>query len=161
MNKKIWAQNGSSLYLGSPSTGHEKLGSLIYTVGLDMFGRFFLSPVAKSYDFDYKIYDLQTNLVNRVVKTYTKQDGNLGVLLNGSKGTGKTVTAKIMCNKLNLPVIVVNKRYEKAQVHMFLNSIPQDIIIFIDEYEKVFQKSNEMLTIMEELLTRFTEEFSC
>ena len=149
MNKKIWAQNGSSLYLGSPSTGHEKLGSLIYTVGLDMFGRFFLSPVAKSYDFDYKIYDLQTNLVNRVVKTYTKQDGNLGVLLNGSKGTGKTVTAKIMCNKLNLPVIVVNKRYEKAQVHMFLNSIPQDIIIFIDEYEKVFQKSNEMLTIMD------------
>ena len=147
MNTQVWSQQGNALYLQAPSHEHEKLENAIYTIGVDMFGRFFLTPIAKDYKFDYKIYNLETKFINRVVKTYTKQTGNMGVLLNGVKGTGKTVTAKQICNKMHQPVIVVNQNYENVQ--MFINSIPQDIVIFIDEYEKIFKQSNNMLTIMD------------
>ncbi len=69
------------------------------------------------------------------------------MLLNGVKGTGKTVTAKIICNELKQPVILVTHFIEGS--HFFLNSIPQDITIFIDEYEKVFGEEADMLTIMD------------
>lgn len=147
MNNQVWSQQEDALYLQHPSNERGQLENVIHTVGVDAYGRFFLTPIAKNYSFDYKIYNLQTKLINRVIKTYSKQEGNLGVLLNGLKGTGKTVTAKQICNKLCKPVIVVNKRYEG--VHMFLNSIPQDIVIFVDEYEKIFEQSNDMLTIMD------------
>jgi broad-specificity NMP kinase len=67
--------------------------------------------------------------------------------LNGLKGTGKTVTSKIIANKLNQPVIIVDTKLNG--VNSFLNSITQNITIFIDEYEKVFGDSTIMLTIMD------------
>lgn len=147
MENKIWSVQGDALYLDSPSREQMKLENSIYTIGVDQFGRFFLKKFADSFEFDYKIYNLQDKLVNRLVKTYEMQSGNLGTLLNGVRGTGKSVTAKIMCNKLNLPTIIVSSEINGVQ--NFLNNIPQDFIIFVDEYEKIFEKSNSLLTIMD------------
>ncbi len=63
---------------------------------------------------------------------------NMGVLLNGVKGTGKSVTAKLICNELKnfLPIIIVDKAYEGLP--QFISKIQQEVIIFIDEFEKVF-----------------------
>jgi hypothetical protein len=64
------------------------------------------------------------------------------------KGTGKTVTAELICNELNLPVILVQKHY--GGLVSFLNSIQQDVIIFIDEYEKIYNKyDNSLLSVMD------------
>jgi broad-specificity NMP kinase len=147
--KQIWAQYGGQYYLEYPSIEHKQLENAIYTVRFNPNnGQFYLEKVADSYQFDYKLYGLETKLVERVVKTYkTKGTGNLGILLNGVKGTGKTVTSKIIANQINQPTIVVSDALKGVQ--HFLNSIPQDITIFIDEYEKIFGQSNEMLTIMD------------
>jgi hypothetical protein len=146
--KKVWNAEGSRLYLGYPSEEFEKLEHAIYKVGQDQFGRLYLSKNSDKFTFDYKLYGLETALVNRVIKTYNATPhGNLGILLNGLKGTGKTVSSKIMANSLNQPIILVEQRLDG--IHQFLNSIPQNITIFIDEYEKVFGESSEMLTIMD------------
>jgi DNA-directed RNA polymerase subunit F len=146
--KKVWNAEGNRLYLGSPSQEFEKLENAIYKVGQDNFGRLYLAKSSDKFTFDYKLYGLETALVNRVIKTYNATPhGNLGILLNGLKGTGKTVSSKIMANSLNQPIILVEQRLDG--IHQFLNSIPQNITIFIDEYEKVFGESSEMLTIMD------------
>ena len=146
--KKVWNAEGNRLYLGHPSQEFEKLENAIYKVDVDSFGRLYLFKNSDKFTFDYKLYGLETALVDRVVKTYNATPhGNLGILLNGLKGTGKTVSSKIMANNLNQPIILVEKRLDG--VHQFLNSIPQNITIFIDEYEKVFGESSEMLTIMD------------
>jgi SpoVK/Ycf46/Vps4 family AAA+-type ATPase len=75
------------------------------------------------------------------------------VLLNGLKGTGKTVTAKVICNKLNLPVILINENPEGGGIPDFLNEIEQDVIVMMDEYEKVFGEDAELLTVMDGVLT--------
>lgn len=148
--KKVWSGDYSALYLDHPVVEIEKLDNVIYKVNIDGFGRFYLTKVSDDFSFDYKLYGLETKLVDRVLKTYQSTDsGNLGVLLNGLKGTGKTVTSKIIANKLNQPIILVTSSFDKADVSGFLNSISQNITIFIDEYEKIFGESTKMLTIMD------------
>ena len=144
--KKWILKGGGSLWLETPGKVQEKLENVVYSVENSPFG-FYLVKVENKFEFPYKIYGLETGLVKRVKTTYPNTTGNLGILLNGIKGTGKTVTSKIICNTLNQPVIVVNAAHENVQ--HFLNSIPQNITIFIDEYEKIFDEKSEMLTIMD------------
>ena len=100
--KRVWNAEGNRLYLSHPSTEFETLENAIYSVGIDQFDRFFLTKVNDKFEFPYKIYGLERDLINRVVKTYNTTKGiNLGVLLNGLKGTGAKYT------KTRLPVVLV------------------------------------------------------
>ena len=145
--KKVWNAEGKRLYLSHPSQEFEKLDNAIYTVGIDDFGRFYLVKNSDGFTFNYKLYGLESDLINRIIKTYEATSGNLGVLLNGLKGTGKTVSSKVIATNLNQPIILVDSHIKG--IHTFLNSISQNITIFIDEYEKVFGDSSAMLTIMD------------
>jgi len=143
----IWSLSGGRYYLTQPSVEMEKLENAVYSVHQDDLGRLFLKKKQDTFTFDYKLYGLETNLVDRIIKTHEHTNGNVGVLLNGLRGTGKTITSKIICNRLNQPVIVIGAHY--GGVHLFINSIPQDVTVFIDEYEKIFGDSSDMLTIMD------------
>ncbi len=146
--KKVWNDEGNRLYLSFPSKEFDKLDNgAIYTVNVDEFGRFYLTKKSDGYKFDYKLYGLESKFINRVLKTYSKTHGNLGILLNGIKGTGKTVSSKLIASEINQPIILIDRKLDG--VHTFLNTITQDITIFIDEYEKVYGDSAQMLTIMD------------
>ena len=60
----------------------------IYEVKVSMTG-FYLSKIAEFFTFDYKLYGLNQKFIDYVLKTYENTTGNLGVLLDGIKGTGK------------------------------------------------------------------------
>lgn len=102
-------------------------------------GQIFLERIADNFTFGFKLYGVDQDLVNHVINTYNKQESkkNIGVLLNGAKGTGKTVTAKYLCNKLGLPVIICDTPY--GGLAQFLASINHDCIFFFDEFEKNFR----------------------
>ena len=141
-----WIVNGRKFILENVSTEYSKLPVAIYRVELSKFG-FYLNKLEDEFKFEYKLYGLEESLINRITKTYEHTDSNLGVLLNGIKGTGKTVSSKVICNNLKLPVIIVDVPFDG--LHAYLNAIPQDIVIFIDEYEKVYEEKSTMLTIMD------------
>ena len=90
MSKQIWLQDGNTFSQGSSTTvSHpEGLPKGIYEVKLSMTG-FYLSKIAESFTFDYKLYGLNQKFIDYVLKTYENTTGNLGVLLDGIKGTGK------------------------------------------------------------------------
>lgn len=102
-------------------------------------GEIFLEKIGTKFEFGFKLYGIDNVLVDHVLNTYNKQENkhNLGVLLNGAKGTGKTVTAKYLANKLGLPVIVCDKPYNGLA--NFLASINHDCVFFFDEFEKNFR----------------------
>lgn len=145
--KNIWNVVGGNYFQATSSTEIERLPNMIFTVEQDSFDRFYLSPKRDAFTFNHKLYGLETNLINRVIKTYNHTSGNLGILMVGMKGSGKTVTSKIICQRLGLPVVLVNKNM--IGVGEFLNSISEDIIVFIDEYEKIFEVSHALLPIMD------------
>ena len=153
MGKQIWLQDGNIFSQGSATTvSHpEGLPKGIYEVKLSMAG-FYLSKIAESFTFDYKLYGLNQKFIDYVLKTYENTTGNLGVLLDGIKGTGKTVTAKELCNRLQLPVILVQSMGSDTNdklIKYLSTAIDFDCIFFFDEYEKEFKDSSDVLSFMD------------
>lgn len=145
----IWSKSGSSYRLSEISHQQKDLPVGVYRLEYnEPFGFFHLDHVQDKFSFPYKIYGVETEFIQRVKKSWDNTTGNMGILLNGLKGTGKTVTAELICNELNLPVILVQKHH--GGMVTFLNSIQQDVIVFIDEYEKVYNKyDNSLLSVMD------------
>lgn len=145
---KKWSQSGNQFSMTDVTTHIEKVPNGVYTLNQSMFG-FYLSRIEDEFEFSHKLYGLEESLIGRVKRTWDNTDKNLGVLLNGLKGTGKTVTAKVIANQANVPVIIINFNPEGGGIPEFLNQITQDVVIFIDEYEKIFGEESDLLTIMD------------
>ena len=153
MGKQIWLQDGNVFSQGSSTTvSHpEGLPKGIYEVKLSLTG-FYLSKIAESFTFDYKLYGLNQKFIDYVLKTYENTTGNLGVLLDGIKGSGKTVVAKELCNHLQLPVILVQSMGSDTNdklIKYLSTAIDFDCIFFFDEYEKEFKDSSDVLSFMD------------
>lgn len=151
MEQNIWIQDGNTFMKGSSTTkAHpEGLPKGIYEVKESMTG-YYLNRLGDSFVFNYKLYGINNDFIEHFIKTYNNTAGNLGVLFNGIKGTGKTVTAEELCNRLGLPVIIVKSCKEADDMLKFLaTQINFDCIFFFDEYEKEFRESSTVLSFMD------------
>lgn len=148
--KNNWITSGNFYALKEVSQQLNALPVAIYRMNEDqMTKEIYLTQVQERFDFSYKVYGIERPLINRIVKTYQHTSGNLGILLNGTKGTGKTVTGRILCNELKMPVIIIPESFGK--IPSFLNEIQQEVIVFVDEYEKIYQDydGKGLLTVMD------------
>lgn len=93
-----------------------------------------------------KIYDVDKEFRELVLKSFNMNTRNTGVLLDGEKGFGKSVMAKQLAIQANLPVIMITKSIPvKYDFLAFLNNIKQEFVLFIDEFEKIFPNGNSHL----------------
>lgn len=151
--KKVWFNDENVYFLRPDQKKDEKLPPAVYRLESSPMG-LYLKRLEDNFSFPYKIYGLEEAFINRILKSFKVAKGNLGILLNGFKGTGKTVTSKIICNKVNLPVIIIGNNYGTDTAN-FINEIQQDITVFIDEYEKVYNEEKDggtLLTVMDGVL---------
>lgn len=159
---KMWMNSGIVYdQIDSNYTISDNLPVGIYNIQLTRNG-FHLEKYADKFIFAEKYYGLQENFINHVIKTYNNTEGNLGIIFNGVKGTGKTYTAKELVNKLNLPTIIVKDMGDNNQSMVeFLSSIDVDCIFFLDEFEKNFDyRDPTILQIMDGVYnTKFRKIF--
>ena len=148
-----WLRNGRTFKQVEDSVQIvPSLSRKVYTLQRnDMTGELYLEEFADSFHFDFKVYGMESQLVNHIMKTFKNTTNNLGILFNGVKGTGKTITAKIIANETNLPVILVNCPY--PDLADFISKIDCPCVLFFDEYEKNFRKDTgsdtDVLSIMD------------
>ena len=145
-----WKISGNMYKPDEKSSQIDLLPTGTYTVQDHPMMGLYLTKTGEDFTFNHKIYGLEVGFVNRVIKSYHSMEDNMGVLLNGVKGTGKSVTAKRICNLLSdkMPVIIIDKAHQGLP--QFIANIQQEVIIFIDEFEKVYQEySSDVLTIMD------------
>ena len=86
-----------------------------------------------------KIYGVHLSKVQKVLRSYAKFDRNLGVILSGDKGIGKSLFSKLLAIegiKKGYPIIIVNSYI--PGIASYLNSIDQEVIILFDEFDKTF-----------------------
>lgn len=87
-----------------------------------------------------KLYKLEEDnkFINRVLTYFNSENSNqtTGVLLAGTKGTGKTMLSKRIASESNLPIIVVATDYPASRLHAFFKNFTTPVVIMFDEIEK-------------------------
>ena len=155
MERVSWIQNGSNYKRVEGNVSNvDTVPRGVYNVGLSMTG-WYLERTADEFVFNFKVYGLQSKFIQHVLTAFENTKGNFGILLNGTKGTGKSIVAKILANKFNLPIVVVKSFGENnTGLIEFLASFNFDCVFFFDEFEKNFSdRDSSILQIMDGVYT--------
>ena len=105
-------------------------------------GEFYLKQINDFKPYS-KVYGDYESKVNRVINPFISRKGcNLGVMLSGTKGSGKTLTTKMisveLARRCGYPTIIINKGYKTADLAAFLHSIDVPCMVIFDEFDKVY-----------------------
>ena len=111
----------------------------VYNLKYDRFGVGSYFEEDGSLNLPDKLYFTEEDekFINKVVKYHsltTKQ--TTGVMLDGIKGTGKTVIAKVIAQRSKLPIIVVNADYPSNCLNDFFTKFKTEVAIIFDEVDK-------------------------
>lgn len=138
----ILNNNGKYFFFNSLTIEHQ-LASKVYLFDFDENGNCWLEE-AEEFKFPEKLYDVSGDLRTMINKSFNTYKTNLGVLLSGNKGQGKSLTAKLICRDMDQPVILINKQIPKdVNFVAFLNNVKQNYTLYVDEFEKLFGVSND------------------
>lgn len=130
-----------------------------YLVNFDKHSGFFLTKymdIAVS----EKMYGVHNVKLTKVMAAFDAFERNLGVILSGDKGIGKSSFAKLLaaeCVHTGIPVVIVNTYI--PGIAEYLASFDQTIMVLFDEFDKTFKTNNnngmdaqaEMLTLFDGL----------
>lgn len=154
LNRQKWINEGGVLF---PIPGSATLlstpGNGVFRIYVDArTGRIGLEKIAESFIVNFKVYGTEGKAINDHIihawnsDVFQKSGKNLGVIFNGLKGTGKTIAAKQLCNRLGLPTIVVSKPIDGLLE--FIQALNFEAAVLIDEAEKTFDEESEILLKM-------------
>lgn len=144
----MWIESGSTWKPVSPGCQVDKIKPGIYQYRASMFG-WYLERIRDKFEFPFRIFHFDDSVVNRICLAWDRlTEGNLGVLLNGVKGTGKTVSAQLAANAMierGVPVILANEPVPMADI---LEEIHQEVVLFYDEFEKTHHEEEEQQKLL-------------
>jgi hypothetical protein len=128
---------------------HETLPVGNYTVNQDMMGNLFLQQI-ESFTIGTKLYGDTTRHTGRIFSTFMDRDVSTGVLLNGEKGSGKSLLAKnlsVTAAEAGVPTIVINQPWVGDKFNTLIQSIEQPCVVLFDEFEKVYDEDSQEQTL--------------
>ena len=142
---------------------HEQVGEVRdslppgnYTVCFDVLRGYYLEESEPFADLPPKIYGKVDAWSERILQAFKDSAGQqIGVLLSGEKGSGKTLLAKVISVRSGLPTIIVNTPFQDDQFLRFMQEIDQPAVVIWDEFEKVFNKDQQdrILTLFDGVFT--------
>lgn len=144
---KKWLKSGDIFTKKSEGTvtvDYLPLG--IYDLIQDELGVKHLRYVGSNWKLPEKIYStFDLMKLKHIMTTWNSPlyKENLGIWMNGLKGTGKTISAKVLMNQLleenKIPIIVIKQDF--GGIDEFLLNIDFECVVFIDEYEKIYNRN--------------------
>lgn len=129
---------------------HQKLPVGTYNLSIDPGG--WCLEQRPDFTLPPKIYGGYDKFAQRVIKSHSLLGHGISVLLSGPKGTGKTITAKIIANECQMPVINCQMTVGGPGFASYLESLPNPCLFMFDEFEKVFREPEHrdaLLTLLD------------
>ena len=156
-DRMSWIQTGNTYRSAVGDVFNvESLPKGIYDIDFAPFTGWSITKTADEFTFNYKIYDLETDFINHVITAFNNCESNLGVLMYGTRGSGKSASAKIICNKINLPIFVIKPIQDMSTSNLidYISTFNFDCVFLFDEFEKNFSKEDSsILSIMDGVYT--------
>lgn len=118
---------------------YDQLPVQAYTVRFSKLKGFFLEKHADMEIRESKIYGKHVLKVQKVLNAFDNTDRNLGVILSGAKGIGKSLFAKLLsleAMQKGHPVIIIDTYY--PGIASYIESIEQETVVLFDEFDKTF-----------------------
>lgn len=145
-------QNNNKFSLVDVNASYDKLPVGVYVLKYNEREGYYLN-LKKDFVLPKKIYGDQSIIDRWLKSAEVNTSKNLGVLLTGVKGSGKTITAQKFCIDANLPVVIISEEFSGTDFVDFIsNSKLGRCIIFIDEFEKVYpnnERQFDLLSLMD------------
>lgn len=127
-----------------------------YLVNFNKQTGFFLSKYA-DIQVSEKMYGVHNSKLTKVMSAFDVFERNLGVILSGDKGIGKSSFAKLLaaeCVNSGIPVVIVNTYI--PGIAEYLASFDQTVMVLFDEFDKTFKSSKDSsIDAQAEMLTLF------
>ncbi len=120
-----------------------------YTVGQHPQKGWYLKPIT-DFNITGKLYGKTERHAERILNTFRDRPNSTGVLLNGEKGSGKTMLAKLISQnaaKEGISTLVINTPYCGDSFNTFIQEIDEPCMIVFDEFEKVFDHEQQEATL--------------
>lgn len=124
---------------GEDLVTYGQLPAQAYSVRFSKMSGFYLEKHADLEIKEDKIYGVHPQKVDKVLSNFESAARNLGVILSGDKGIGKSLFAKLLALeaiKRGYPLIIVDKFY--PDIASFIESIEQEVVVLFDEFDKTF-----------------------
>lgn len=122
---------------------YEELPATFFNVKFHQQKGFWLEE-RNPFTIDEKMYGSHAKKAEKVMRTFNIFERNLGVILSGNKGIGKSLTAKRIClNAIEekIPVIIVDSYI--PGIGSFLSEIEQKVVVLFDEFDKTFAETRD------------------
>lgn len=123
----------------------DKLPSKTFNVSFDPMSGYSLVETDSLTVREPKIYGTHSEKQSKIFKSFEQMSRSLGVMMSGDKGIGKSLFTQLLAEnaiKRGLPVIIVTDN--TPSLSTFLLSIKQEVLVLFDEFEKVFDKEDQM-----------------
>ena len=120
---------------------HNKLPAQAYLACFDPQS----GPFLKKYSdlkISEKVYGVHSEKVDKVLNSFKIFNRNLGVILSGDKGIGKSLFSKLLSIKAiesGYPLVIVNSYF--PGIGEYLAEIDQEVVVLFDEFDKTFELS--------------------
>ena len=135
---------------------YDQLPADYYVVRYSEKEGFFLERYNEFKITDAKVYGIHLEKVGKVLDSFGIFNRNLGVILSGDKGIGKSLFSRLLGRQAvekDIPVIIVDTYWEG--IGSFLDRIQQEVIFLFDEFDKTFSEKEHGSSAQTSMLSLF------
>ena len=136
---KIVGQGSTFRIYDSAVETYDSLPPCAYTIRFEQRSGFWLEKSSVADITEGKIYGVHDDKCAKVLRSFEAFKRNLGVILSGDKGIGKSLFAKLLATRamsLGYPLIIVD-RYIPG-IAAYIENIEQECVVMFDEFDKTF-----------------------
>ena len=135
---------------------YDQLPADYYVVRYSEKEGFFLERYNEFKITDAKVYGIHLEKVGKVLDSFGIFNRNLGVILSGDKGIGKSLFSRLLGRQAvekDIPVIIVDTYWEG--IGSFLDRIQQEVMVLFDEFDKTFSEKEHGSSAQTSMLSLF------